>query len=480
MENNLKLVLQYRWKLIEIDCNPHFLYYGVRNVPYQQDNLVMISKDLANRMDLDECIIISQAKDPLSSEIEKLSSQGILTPPEQKIIPKTQEKMQVCTNCVTNDFVIPGLEFDNNGVCALCQCYALDRKSVQSPFMTITEDELKETAAKNIDSRFDVMLFYTGGKDSSYLLWLLARKLGLKVLAAFWNMPYCSEAAYANIIKAKKHMKEVEFVEWILPLEKVQDAMLKKWKAHGWPCLCPTAAFPVLYPLAFNLRIPYVFLGLEDIQTSVLDYVFSKSSVYNAQPPSPRMQTLKFLSARSLPRKQVTPTKWWDEMMNYHASVRNSMPDIFKDLTSLVDQASKDPRISLPLISRLSTNMTYGKWDDVQSLLENEMDWHAPEGQNNLLHTSCKIEVVKDYLQFQRFKLMRTVFMPQSLVELGAAVYFGLAERKNALSCLKELGYFQIPEVLHELINDLGISKQMVQESDDELQYSLSEWASVK
>ena len=35
------------------------------------------------------------------------------------------------------------------------------------------------------------------------------------------------------------------------------------------------------------------------------------------------------------------------------------------------------------------------------------MDWRAPAGQSSLLHTSCAIEPVKDYLQFQRFKAMQ-------------------------------------------------------------------------
>ena len=52
------------------------------------------------------------------------------------------------------------------------------------------------------------MVLYTGGKDSSYMLWLLARKLGLRVLAAFWNMPYCSDAAYDNIRRARQRMDQ--------------------------------------------------------------------------------------------------------------------------------------------------------------------------------------------------------------------------------------------------------------------------------
>ena len=40
--------------------------------------------------------------------------------------------------------------------------------------------------------------------------------------------------------------------------------------------------------------------------------------------------------------------------------------------------------------------------------------------------------------RFQRFKAMRTVFMPQSIVETGAAVFFGLTSREEGLKAVEE------------------------------------------
>ena len=105
--------------------------------------------------------------------------------------------------------------------------------------------------------------------------------------------------------------------------------------------------------------------------------------------------------------------------------------------------------------------------------------WQAPVGQNNLLHTSCAIEPVKDYLQFQRFKAMRTVFMPQSIVETGAAVFFGLTRREEALAAVQELGYWRPPAILDRLTADLGITPAEVDASTDELRPSLAEWAGL-
>ncbi len=464
--------LQYRWQVVETKGMSQLLYYGVRNPPNQRNVLIEVSSDLA-------AIIKSDKSLPDTAETRALIEQGILVTSQNLRNPKTSEYMQTCIKCINNDFVIPGLEFNDDGVCALCQCYAQTKAPERSAFATVSETELLKSAKDNTQSRFDVMVLYTGGKDSSYMLWLLARKLKLRVMAAFWNMPYCSKAAYENIQRAREKMPEVEFVEWSLPLNTVHEAMRLKWRSHGWPCLCPTAAFPVLYPLAANLRIPYVFLGLEDVQAAVLDYVVADPTIQQKTPPTQRDQTLAFLSARALPRPQKTPLRWLDEMSNYHAAINAAVPDLFKDLVALINNAQQDSSINIPLIGRLSTNEEYGSWDDARKIIEDEMGWQAPVGQNSLLHTSCAIEPVKDYLQFQRFKAMRTVFMPQSIVELSAAVFFGLTSREDALEALKELGYWQPPAILEQLTADLGISKAMVSESKDELRYSLAEWAGL-
>ncbi len=469
----IEWVLQSRWKPVLTESGWKVLYYGVRNPPYQREVGLPVSETFAAWAQDP-----AQASDvPDASEIETLVSKGVLVKPGRRRTDVTPDTMQTCVRCVNNDYVIPGLEFDDTGVCALCQCYAqAPMQGGRSAFATVSEAKLLKMAEKNTHARFDCMVFYTGGKDSSYLLWLLARRLKLRTMAAFWNMPYCSEAAYANIRRARKRMPEVEFVEWSLPNAMVRKAMKAKWQEHGWPCLCPTAAFPTLYPLAAQLRIPYVFLGIEDVQAAVLDYVVTDPAAPAPSPVSERDYTLSFLTSRTTPRELTSPMIWPDEMRNYHAAVCRALPGLFDNLAQLVETARRDPSIDIPLIGRLSTNEEYGTWDQARRVIEEEMGWQAPAGQHGLLHTSCAIETVKDYLQFQRFKSMRTVFMPQSIIELSAAVFFGLTERDDALRSVQELGYWKPPAMLGTLIKDLDVSHSDMACESTELHYSLGDW----
>jgi len=105
--------------------------------------------------------------------------------------------------------------------------------------------------------------------------------------------------------------------------------------------------------------------------------------------------------------------------------------------------------MKIPLIKRLSTRESYGTWKNVIQLLYEEIGWEMPPSQKNLLHTSCMIEQAKDYLQYQKYLKMETVFFPQAIVEISAAVFWGLLTREEALDQASELGFPDRPPILN-------------------------------
>ena len=101
--------------------------------------------------------------------------------------------------------MIAGIEFDEEGKCPICQS-AEKTKNLKSilPIMN--------TFPRAKKSRFDVAVFYTGGKDSTYLLYYLSKVLNLRVLALTWEIPYMSECAKKSIENAKQLLDSVEFI----------------------------------------------------------------------------------------------------------------------------------------------------------------------------------------------------------------------------------------------------------------------------
>ena len=108
-----------------------------------------------------------------------------------------KQSIQVCTNCVLPE-TFPGIRFNDAGICNFC----LDYKKGKEPLEKKTEYKLRfETLLKEHrgGSCYDVIMCYSGGKDSSYTLSLLKENYGLRILAMSFDNGFLSRQAIVNI-----------------------------------------------------------------------------------------------------------------------------------------------------------------------------------------------------------------------------------------------------------------------------------------
>jgi hypothetical protein len=482
-------VLQYRWQLRGLDDDPSLVYYGLRNPPRHTLSVVKIEKEVARGI-RGLCGTVSLTELPESlvnhPRFKQLVDDGVIVDRNEVREPATPGNRQRCVCCVNDDYILPGLEFDERGMCAFCQCYEHAQRAGVSagPQNFITEDELLQSARENKRSRFDVMVLCTGGKDSTYLLWLLAKKLGLRVLAASWNMPYTAECSRENLRRSLRLLPSVELVEHTLPWDMIRRAMRGQFSSVGVPCLCPTVAHVLFFPLAVAERIPFIMQGVEEVQLAAASYVMAEirseggdkaaagSAAHRQASADMRAQTLGFFNMVAHAPKPPSPYAFGSELLRYQRSVREQLTPLYGRLDAVLERAANDPALSIPELRRLKTNEKYGTWKEATELMKREMDWRMPPGHKGMLHTSCSIEKVKDYCQFMRFRNMRSPFFPQSIVEVGAGVFFGLLTREEALAELEELGYLGEPEAMEPLLKDLGVERGNI-DAEGELAYSL-------
>lgn len=468
--------LQYRWQLRDLDNDPALVYYGLRNPPRHTLSVIRIEKEVARGISgLDGTVSLPELPESLVNHprFRQLVDDGVIVDRNEVRESATPDNRRRCVCCVNDDYILPGLEFDERGVCAFCQCYERAQRTGVSagPQNFITEEELLRSARENTRSRFDVMVLCTGGKDSTYLLWLLARKLGLRVLAASWNMPYTTECSRENLRRSLRLLPSVELVEHTLPWDMTRQAMRGQFGSVGIPCLCPTVAHVLFFPMAVEERIPLIMQGVEEVQLAAASYVMAEirsdggdkaaagSGAHRQTPADMRAQTLGFFNMVAHAPKPPNPHVFGSEFLRYQHSVREQLAPLYERLDAVLERAANDPTLPIPELRRLKTNESYGTWKEATELMKREMEWRAPPGHKGMLHTSCSIEKVKDYCQFMRFRNMRSVFFPQSIVEVGAGVFFGLLTREEAQAELEELGYHREPEVMEPLLKDLGIER---------------------
>jgi len=461
--------LQYRWQLREDKNKPVLVYYGLRNPPRHTRSILEVAPEIAKDIaSLDGGRPLSDLPETLTAHpgFVSLVEEGVIVDSASVRQPATRESRRQCIRCINDDYLIPGLEFDENGLCAFCQCYERAEKAGASagPQNFITEEELLKAARTNTQSRFDVMVLCTGGKDSTYLLWLLAKKLGLRVLAAAWNMPYTNDTCRENLRRSIKLLPSAELIERTLSWDMIRQAMREQFAAVGVPCLCPTVAHVLFFPVAVEERIPFIMHGVEEVQLAVFSYVMNelKSPQKGAKSPalSQREMTLNFFDMVAHAPEPVSPYAMTAEFLLYQRSVRQRLDPLYRQLDQTLEAARRDPNLAIPEFRRLKTNESYGTWKEVGDLIKKEMAWEMPPDHKGMLHTSCRIETVKDYCQSMRFRNMRSTFFPQSIVEVSAGIYFGLITREEGLAELEHLGYHGEPEPLAPLLGDLGLQEQ--------------------
>lgn len=447
--------LQNRWKAE----GKILRYYGLRNKGDMLNNVVKLGKKqiaVVNKLpcELDEKELKAAAP---------LIGKQIVDERELKRTPTSLDEATFCVSCAANDYIIPGLEFDEQGRCPMCQTKD-ETKGLKSIVPVVNEFP----RAKK--SRFDVAVFYTGGKDSTYLLYYLSKVCKLRVLALTWEIPFMSDCAKASIQGAKKALNNVEFVTRKISDGDLRSIYRKLYSLADNTCACPSLAYVLFYPDLAEARVPYFVVGNESAQILGLfyngmapriAYSFADNKALNALINVGRLLTLRPPLRRGQFHTLATMKQlaYGDSVFKKMAGYENALvsnvvtairevPEILTPLKRAVRRSSWSGNI--PRFVQVDFNEIAGgsyDWRKVKDVLINECGWVEPDNFVKGLHTSCKIEKCKEHSQFVRFYNMQSDMIPFSALEISLASRDGNVSRGDAIREMREAMGFCTDEI---------------------------------
>jgi Predicted ATPase of the PP-loop superfamily implicated in cell cycle control len=105
--------------------------------------------------------------------------------------------MKICTKCVLPES-FPNITFDANGVCNYCQAFKGEEKLKEDKTEYLERFKKLITEVKG-KADYDCTVSYSGGKDSSYTLYVLKEVFHLRVLALVMDNGFLSPQAFKNI-----------------------------------------------------------------------------------------------------------------------------------------------------------------------------------------------------------------------------------------------------------------------------------------
>ncbi|MFA0962348.1 amino acid adenylation domain-containing protein [Roseivirga sp. BDSF3-8] len=171
-----------------------------------------------------------------------------------------QEKIGVqrCSKCLlTHNY--PGISFNAEGVCNICETFGQYEDTAKAYFSNM--ESLAEIISINNSATggYDCMLLYSGGKDSSYVLYRLV-EMGLKVLAFTFDNGFISQGAFENI----KRMTDSLGVDSIISTaENMNEIFVESLNSDHTVCSgCFQSLTAVSTRIAADKGIKMIFTGL--------------------------------------------------------------------------------------------------------------------------------------------------------------------------------------------------------------------------
>ena len=167
-----------------------------------------------------------------------------------------------CVRCVMPE-TYPGVTFDEQGLCNFCRHY--EKRWAQrignSEWQSRSEEKLRGIfeAAKRKNKTYDALVGISGGKDSSYMLYLCCEVYGLKVLSFTKDGGYLAEEAKARIEKLVKTFK-VPHLYFPDPLTPILSRIFME-KTGNFCGPCEISTFNMSAIIAREYDIPLFIIG---------------------------------------------------------------------------------------------------------------------------------------------------------------------------------------------------------------------------
>jgi len=305
---------------------------------------------------------------------------------------------------------------------------------------------------------YDCLVPLSGGKDSTYVLYLCSQVYKLKCLCVTLDNGYLSQYARSNIESALRTIGADHVIYRVDRYTMIDLYRLFLEKCGMFCPACNRGIGVTMQAIARGFRVPLVVTGHGKIPTYLSDgrmpEVFEGGDasffgeVLRGEPIEDRAAALTLYpsqqtaldraanrAARLFPRGLPTRA-WW----SFHSRVRRALRS---------SGLEKHPE---PTVLDLYDYVDAPE-DEVKRTLAEEMGWRAPADRYE--HIDCEVIDLKVYVQTLKFpELTPTTISHSGLVRAGRM------SREEALSIEREqLGNTKVPEVLDTFLSDIGLSR---------------------
>jgi hypothetical protein len=354
--------------------------------------------------------------------------------------------MERCNKCILPANYLR-ITFDAKGICNYCNNYKEKQYLGDYAFKEKIENFLKDKPNRN--KEYDCVIGFSGGRDSSYLLYWLTKVLKLKVLAYSTDNGFVPEQTINNMLNITNNLNTKLVLEKHTLLTKCYRHTIKAWMKR--PTLqmvetfctgCRVGVHRGLINIALKYRIPIIISG-----GTPFEDVAYRSNLMKLNPDGGRMSAIMGYF------NQVIRNPTWIMNLNY---VSTQILD-YKYHYHYYDIAEK-----LGLLW-VGPYWNYIRWeeDTIISTIKKELGWRQNTEVVSTWRGDCDIALLKLYIY------KKVLGFNDKVVHLSNLIRDGQLDRNEALRRLEEEE--NIPdEVVKDNLVRFGINYSNFQRSLEE------------
>ncbi len=303
--------------------------------------------------------------------------------------------MKSCSSCVMPE-TAETLSYDNKGVCSVCRQIEFKQEGIDWKQRSVDLDGL--LADSRGQSDYDCILPFSGGKDSTYTLWYVVKKLKLKPLVVCFDHGFMRSTLLENNLRTFR-LLGVDVVNFTPNWQVVRKLMFEALRRRGdfcWHCHTGIFAYPMW--VALEKKIPLVIWGEPSAEYSSF-YGYDEEEEVDER----RFNTIVNLGINA------------EDMLGMLDNTISDYPVTARDLKPFTYPPSSELR---KLRMRSICLGSYIPWDVKKQveLIRKELGWRGDEVEGvppeyDYEKIECFMQGVRDYLKYLKRGFGRTTHL---------------------------------------------------------------------